>query len=66
MGNVLDDLSTSLHLVTSYFEEKYPEFSNEGTSGLFGFLGFYGPPEQQKYIFFCSTDLLTPVRVYIC
>lgn len=29
MENVLDDLLTSLHLATSYFWEKYPEFSDK-------------------------------------
>lgn len=29
MGNVLDDLLTSLHLAKSYFGEKYPEFSDK-------------------------------------
>jgi len=60
MGNVLDDLLALLNLATSYFEEKYPEFSDKGTSVLFVF----GPPEQQKNWVFCSTDLLTPVRVH--
>jgi len=64
MGNVLDDLLALLNLATSYFEEKYPEFSDKGTSVLFVFLEFYGPPEQQKNWVFCSTDLLTPVRVH--
>lgn len=38
MGNVLDDLLALLNLATSYFGEKYPEFSDKGRSVLFVFL----------------------------